>query len=420
MQTQTNIAVNSIKKFKYSIILANALDHYDTAIYAFLLPILIDVFFASHKDLTFAILLSGGIIIRPLSSILFSRLIYRYPKYQLLRISIIGCAITTFCMGLIWQKNIDGNYLFCLLIILRLIQNFFAAAESSIADIYILEISSSKNYASMGGYYYACSLMGYFCASFAATLVVTSSKPALYLHIPFLLGIIPGIIALGLRFANVENLEKILPLKHHNNDIISIFISLWENRIKLLQIFCSKGVSALTYYFIFVFHLKFIPEITQISKSEIYLWHNILLLIDIVLLVIMGKLCDHFNIKKWLILNSMLLAIFILPYCYLLKNATFIKLAIIEILLVTLAVGFSSGVMPYLIRQTEGCKDRYLLINVGGLLGSEILGRLTPGICMLLYSYSNNVIMPGLYFLFILLCATYCTFYCANKYEKSK
>ena len=120
------------------------------------------------------------------------------------------------------------------------------------------------------------------------------------------------------------------------------------------------------------------------------------------------------------VIHSVLLAIFIIPCCYLLINATFIKLVIIEIILVTLAVGFSSGVMPFLMQETEKCKDRYLLINVGGFLGSEILGRLTPGICMILYSYSNNVIMPGLYFLFILLCATYCTFYCASKYEKSK
>ena len=98
MQTKTNVEISSINKFKHSIVIANALDHYDTAVYAFMLPILIDIFFSDNKNLTFGILLSGGIVIRPLAAILFSKLIYFYTKYQLLRISIIGCAVTTFCM----------------------------------------------------------------------------------------------------------------------------------------------------------------------------------------------------------------------------------------------------------------------------------------------------------------------------------
>ncbi|MCF8462869.1 MAG: MFS transporter [Rickettsiaceae bacterium] len=408
-------------RIRYSIIIANSLDHYDAALYAFMLPIILNLFVSSNIDLAFMGLLSGGLLMRPMAAIVCRKLITLYPQYKLLRMSLIGCSFATFCMGLLPIESMASTNLFCYLFLLRILQSFFSALESSIADIYLMQISRKEHYASIGGCYYAGTLAGYIFASLIASFVATSSSPYLYWRLAFLLGIIPGLIGLTLRFSTVEN-KNTRNLAQDNENVTSIFTSLWKNRIKLLRIFCAKGISGLTYYFVFVFHLKFIPEATAISKPEIYSWNFILLIIDMILLIFMGKLCDKFNLKNWLIFHCIFIGMAIVPYYYFLIDDTFMNLVISDLILVVAAVGFSSGVMPWLMQETKNCedKDKYLLINFGGFLGTEVLGRLTPGICMALYHYSNNSIIPGLYFLFILVCATCCAFYGATEYKKSE
>src|SRR6476619_7062704 len=93
------------RKNNITILLGNALDHYDTHIYSLLAPFIASVFFAQRDNLTnqmwaFSIA-SVGIITRPLGAIIFGRLALLLGPLKALRYSLVGVAFATFLIGIL-------------------------------------------------------------------------------------------------------------------------------------------------------------------------------------------------------------------------------------------------------------------------------------------------------------------------------
>jgi hypothetical protein len=126
------------------------------------------------------------------------------------------------------------------------------------------------------------------------------------------------------------------------------------------------------------------------------------LLFDIFAAIAVGKMLNKFPLKIWLILTSILFTIVVIIALRLFINADITIVVLLRFLLVTLAVAYAAGVKPFLIKLVTG-PNQYLIINTGAYLGSEIFGRLTPAICMLLYNYGNNSFAPSFYIIFILI-----------------
>jgi len=88
-----------MKKKDLSILIGNSLDHFDTAIYSFLAPILSIVFFPKDDPIVALILTYGmlatSIITRPIGAIIFSIIAKKRGATLALSYSLIGVAITT-------------------------------------------------------------------------------------------------------------------------------------------------------------------------------------------------------------------------------------------------------------------------------------------------------------------------------------
>lgn len=393
------IARNNL--FAFSIKISNILDHFDAAFYVFIIPVIGPFFFKDINNSSL-FLLSGGIFFRPLGALIFSHLSLKYNISKLLCISLSGVALSTFAMGLV---PISYNYYgLILLLILRFIQGFFTAAESSLSSLYLLNITPEFKHGSASGYYISSTMIGYLLASFAASIVISSTSPEIYWRIPFLIGLLPTICALVLRITNLSNLVDNSNSNNFLPSIKSSFLALYCNRINLIKVMIISGFDVTTYYFVFSFCLKFIPMVSNVTTIELYSWNNILLIFDALTAIVVGKILNKFSAKAWLISTSIIFTCFVVIALKLLINADSIVIIVLRFILVTVAVAYSVGVKPFLIKLVDG-PTQYLIINTGSYLGSEIFGRLTPGICMLLYSYTNNSFAPSFYIVFILILA---------------
>ena len=254
----------------WSIKLGNMLDVYDVAYYVFIIPLIGPELLGKDYKLSF-LLLSGGVIVRPMGAIFFSQLALKYSAIKLLRISLSGTSVATFLMALV---DLKSYYALSSIILLRLLQGFFAAAEGAIASLYVLHIAPSEKRVSANGRYISFTLLGYLLASLSATFVVHSTQPLLYWKIPFLIG--------GIATFSVVLLRSFYNTVPHDSKHINVFdfkksmAILWSNKQTVLRVAIVSGFDVLTYYFIFIFCLEFIPAVSHISKATLYSFNNIL------------------------------------------------------------------------------------------------------------------------------------------------
>ena len=50
-------------------------------------------------------------------------------------------------------------------------------------------------------------------------------------------------------------------------------------------------------------------------------------------------------------------------------------------------------------------KDNYLIIGIGSALGSSIIGKLSPAICLSIFYYSHNINFVAIFLMLIFLSA---------------
>ncbi|HEX4045608.1 MAG TPA: MFS transporter, partial [Gammaproteobacteria bacterium] len=187
------------------------LEWYDFALFAYLTPLLAALFFPSDHPytammLTYAIF-AVGYFVRPLGAVLFGHLGDRIGRKKTLMWSILLMSIPTCLMGLLPTYQSIGIAAPILLVILRICQGLSAGGESTGAILFALESAPTARYRGLlGGLLWAVVGAGMLCGSFAATLVAQSEADWAW-RVPFLAGILTGLIGYFVRARTVESLD---------------------------------------------------------------------------------------------------------------------------------------------------------------------------------------------------------------------
>lgn len=387
-----------MKKVRVATYLANALDHFDTSLYGFLVPIIAPLFFPSSDPVTALIkgyaLVIIGFITRPLGAWYFSKKADTVGPHQTLIITIMGMTITTFCFTLIQPYNNWGIFGAICLCVLRGMQNFFGAGETSIASLYVLENAETNKQYSITSLYLSSTMVGILLACFVTSILFYSNNPQLYWKLPFYGSLITGLTGWYLRYQyNPTFVKKKIFQKQIN----------WQDIIKLIPI---TGLSYILYSAPMVFFNSFAPIVTNISIKTLMASNTILMFFDLVLLTIFGSITRNINPKQLLLKISGIIII-IFPILFLI--IPFVNLfgaIVIRIIMITLGVAFCIPLNRWYYEEL-GEHNRYTVTSIGYAIGSEILGRSFPMVGLLLWQISNLAIIPGLYIALISLWAFY-------------
>jgi MFS family permease len=381
-----------------TILIGNLLDHFDTALYSFLAPILAPIFFPHHEPVVQLILaysiLATSIITKPIGAIIFGVIAYRRGPIFGLSYSLIGVAITTVLLGCIPDYKTIGNFAPVFLIVVRALRGIFASGESTIAKLYIIE-NKTQNVALKSSCFYESSvIVGIILASVVST-VVYSSKYINAWRISFFVGGSVGLVGVVLRYFSWE--YKKLEYKIFNK---TNWIFLWQNRYNILKIVIVAGFTHITYSVAFIFLNSFVPLVSSnISLANMLYMNNYLLMLDLLLVFFIGAvvLKYKFNPNKVMLFASVVLTITIIPMFNLLENSTILTAMLVRCWVVFWGVVFACPLNLWYEKVVIDLPEKYLLVGVGSSIGGAGIGKTLTAVCLWLWHKTNMALAPAIY-----------------------
>lgn len=390
-------AQRSLKSHRWSIILGNLLEHFDSALYGFLAPLVGKAFFPDFAPLYQLILTYGIYIItflaRPLGGLFFSKLTYHYGPLRALLWALMGVATTTGLMGLLPDAHQVGILAPFLLISVRFMQSFCNAGESAIAGYYLIEKLSKTKQMSWSGIYESSTVLGILMASTLSSLILSASENEELWRFAFLLGFALGIWSLWMRFS-CQREEEIAPPPSHKK-ILPCLKDNWKLVLYLVPIY---GFSYLTYSIPCVFLNPFLAQTTPLTLSTLMQQTSSLLWLDALLLPAVAFLVQRFHWHKTLLWCALTFALGACSMLIFFPYHSLSAIFLLRLVMVMGGVGFTAALIPWT-ASLYPIRDKYLLHSVSYNIGTELFGRSAPAICLSLYALTNHSSSPLIYIL---------------------
>lgn len=377
------------------VFIANSLDHFDTAIYVFLAPVMAPLFFPSYDPIIQLILaysvLATSIITKPIGAVIFGRLASINGTMLALSYSLVGVSITTVLLGCVPVYETIGYAATISLIIIRLFKGIFASGESAIANLYILEDKSQSSALKTSCFYNASTMLGIILASIAATIVIDNQHINAW-RVCFWLGGSVGFVGVFLRLYYSDDIHKKIINKKNFN-----FKVLLDHKITVLKIALLTGFGQITYSVPFIFLNSFVPLITDLNLSTMLALNNFLLIFDLIFLIIISKIIINYQPSKILAFSSFILSITMIPLFIILKNASIITIIFSKLWIVLWGVVFASSINVWCDKLLSDLSEKYFLMGIGSALGASIIGKTTTAVCFYLWYKTHLIFVPAIY-----------------------
>jgi MFS family permease len=386
----------------------NVFDHYDSNLYAMMVPFLSPLFFPKSDPVVSLImaysLLSVGILTRPLGAFVFGHLARSRGPGYCLQLSLCGMALATGGMALLPTHSQIGGWAPIGLAILRGLQGFFGAGETAIAGLYALSFCSPMRHGWYGGIYQSSTVLGIFLASGMAMSLSFLPTCSWLWRVPFFLGFFTACIGVYFRSDDLKRGERRrsrLPeidrqLEETQDGGHASLHILYKNRSLFGSVVAVSALSYLTYSIPFIFMTTFVPLVNPIPVPEMMFMGNACLLLDMLLCPFIGKLADRFSLVGVMKTAAMSLALGLIPIFCWLPHATPWMLFSMRMWVVLWGLVFLAPLYGWLAALLPR-KDRFLIQGVGYQVGSEVFGRSLPAVCMWLWYQTHAPFVLGLY-----------------------
>ena len=380
-------------------VIGNFLEHYDNALFGLLAPFIAPLFFENQDPLTALILTYGmlplGCISRPLGSLFFGWVGDCFGRRQALFWSLLGMAFVTIGIGCLPVYNDIGIWGPLFLALAKMLQSFFAAGESTGGAIFVLEHTPVQKRGFMSGCYDASSMGGILAASGLVTLMSATGYIEQSWRLLFWAGGITAIFGIFLRLKAADGAEFVEAPQVINASVIR---TLKEYKMPLLAIILASGFSYTTYSLAFTLMNGLIPLITSITKTEVMQVNTILLVVDLLLLPCFGYLAYKYGKERIMLAGALCSALSVIPLFSLLHDASLATVIVVRLAIIIFGVAFAA---PYYAWAMEIVppRHRYLILSLGGALGSQLIGTPSSAVCLWLYKLLGWSGAPALYLL---------------------
>lgn len=391
-----------LKRYYWVGVFGNVLDHYDTNLYGFMAPFLAPLFFPNQDPVVQLILayglLSASVVSRPLGAFVFGIFARHIHPQYCLAFSLIGVALSTGAMGCIPTYEVAGVWAPVFLATLRALQGFFGGGESCIAGLCIVGSMPKHSRGWYGGLYQSSTVIGILLAS-VAVWGIGGSTLQNWWRLPFLIGLLAGICGVVLRFLTIEVVARPTAVKKSSWGV------LLRERKLIVRIAFVSGFSYLTYVLPFVFLNGFVPLITHITRSEMLALNTAVLFLDAALCPFLGRIADRFPIRRFMASMVIALALFSIPAFLMLPHANLFLIGIIRVVIVLIGLGFLAPMYAWFLQELPDRDEKYLIKGFAANLGTELLGRSMPALCMAIWYMTGSLALVGTYPAFLALLA---------------
>jgi MFS family permease len=380
-------------------VIGNIFEHYDNALFGLLAPFLAPLFFHSQDPFTALFLtyamIPMGMIARPFGSLCFGLIADRIGRRQALFWSLSGMAATTIALGFLPTSKEVGALAPILLGLLRLIQSFFAAGETTGGAVFVLEHTDIQKRSFMSSVIDASSIGGILLASGIITLFSSQGTMEAIWRYLFWTGGITGVIGIFLRMSEKE------PQEFVPSENFSLFHALYSNKRAFLSIILASGFSYTTYALSFILMNGYIPLVTSLTKGDLMKANTMLLGLDLFLLPFFGFIANRFGKEKIMLIGAISSIVCAIPLFSLIgPSSTLLSVTLIRLFIVLSGVAFAAPYHAWALEQVPP-HCRSTLLCVGYTLGSQIIGTPTMVISLMTYHYTGWIGAPSLYLMLV-------------------
>lgn len=397
--TTTYAAIGNIplsKKQIWAGIIGNILEHYDSALFALLAPILSKVFFPTF-DPIYALILTYAIIpldilAKPLGALIFGRIGDRVGRKQSLSISIAGTALMTGLIGCVPTWETLGTAAPVLLASVRFMQKMFSAGECVGGAIYILEHQDKKHRNFLSSLYDCSTIIGFLLASTLVTIVCWFDLLESLWRGFFWLGFLTSLIAFYIRMCE-DDTNAYTPSKTPKSPL---WAAVKQYRWQLLAIVAAAGLNYATFQISLVFMNGFLPLVSKVSASEVYGSNTIMLMLSMISLPFFGMLADRIGATRQMLFACIAIICVGFPLLALCENASMQTLILIRATWVILGVWFCSPFHAWTLSLIPK-EHRYTLLSFGYAIGSQVIGAPLTSVSLWIYKSTGIVYAPAIY-----------------------
>ena len=395
----------SLTRQQKSIVLGSwlgwSLDGYDLVLMLLVIP-LISILFFPAEDPTFSLLATFAayiitLIMRPFGGAFFGNFGDKHGRRKAMIITIMGFSGATFATGLLPTWQMIGVLAPILFVGLRFIQGFFAGGEWGSGAVITMETAPKEKRGILSGFLQSGFNFGFVIASvvfFAAiSLFPEDQFIEMGWRVMFFTGIIPGFVALFVRFRMNESevwLAKQRQRKTEKSPLKKLLSSKDGRKRFIFSLILMTGLMY-AYYTSIGFYPTFLQNYVEIEKSEVSMLMIVGTTTSLFGQIFTGYISQKIGRKKTIMVFAMAAIVVAIPTFYGLYNSdsTFERASYTIILIIVATTGF--GPIPAFLSErfpTEVRNSASGFIYNGGL----IFGSWAPLIAVTMISKGMELI----------------------------
>ncbi|MBA4494324.1 MFS transporter [Paenactinomyces guangxiensis] len=387
----------------------NIMEWYDWAIYGYFAPVIGQLFFPATDALASLLLsfavFAVGFIMRPLGALFFGPYSDRVGRKKALSLAVILMGISTFVMGILPTYEQIGILAPILLVIARLVQGLSAGGEWGSGTSFIVEYAPESKRGFYGSWQQFSTGAGLLVGSVVATVFTTIFSPqelsAWGWRIPFLLGIIVGIVGLYLRM-RIDETPKYKEIAKDTKVSKKPLLDTLKNHPKEILIAIGFTIHwTVSYYLLLTYMPTYISKVVNLPMSLSLLSNVIVITFFISLVPVMGWLSDRLGRKPVLISSTIGFALLSYPLFSLIEHSSFVIILLSQMLLAIFEAAYS-GPGPAAIAEVFPTKIRASALSVGYNISVAAFGGTAPFIATYLISATGDNTSPTYY---VIACA---------------
>lgn len=386
-------------KIKFSLtsgVLGNIVEHHDKALFTLLAPFIGPLFFATDSITALIYtygLLYAGMLGKPLGALFFGYMGDVYGRARVLSITLIGMALSTFAMGCLPTYASLGVLAPILLAFLRVLQNFFAAGETSTSSVFVIEHSAPKFKPLAASFFELSTTLGILLVSCELSLLGAFDALAYGWRWLFWGG---GALAFAIwiyRTKLIESNEFALSKEKPFASLKEVFA---DELKPLMAIILASGFSSATYVMSISFINSFLIMVTPFSFAELANLNTLLLFVDALLLPLFGFLTLKYEAEKIMQNSAKAVALLAIPMFSLLHYSSWAVIVIVRLILVILGVAFASCYHSW-IQKLIVPKKRCTLLSLGSTSGSLLIEGPITVLSLWAFKQTEWAFIPGLF-----------------------
>ena len=375
---QDSLSTSSLRQRDLSLLIAQVVNHYDTALYGLLAPLLGPLFFPNHAPVAQLFLTYGviatGMLTRPLGTYVFGWLSVRKTPDFSIKISLAGVSASMLLFATLPTHQTIGVLAPLGMVSARMVLDFFVTGMRGLGGVMLLSNKNNRASFFWASLYGSADILGPLLAS-GAVMMVTLLIPFFpeVWRFAFLIGALLCGLILLLPSHTLPLQTQDLSLGKKTRVLHREALRQWRT---LGVIALCSSFSYMTYAVPFVFMNSYVPLVTGISLAQMTANNMVFLSFDMALPLVLSPLLSRYQPANIMLCSASLLAVTGGPLICFLKNASLPYILSVRFWFVFWGVLFGIAQAVWVSRLFQG-PARYALPGIGSVLGSSLLGRNT-------------------------------------------